>query len=440
MSRMNKCFEQLKKKIASHRAHIAIVGLGYVGLPLAVEFAKAGFRVTGIDLDSRKIKAISAARSYILDVPTRELAPLVRSKRLRATSDYQVLRQADAVIVCVPTPLNRAKDPDMSFILAVKDQLKKYIHRGMLVILESTTYPGTTDEVIRPELESASLKTGRDFFLCFSPERVDPSNPQFKTADITKVVGGTTRFCTDLGFLLYSQVIRRVHPVASTRAAEMTKLIENTFRIVNIGLVNELAIISNRLGIDVWEAIDAASTKPFGYMPFYPGPGIGGHCIGIDPLYLSWKARVHGGEAKFIDLASRTNGGMPEYVVKRVSQLLNERRKSLRASRILVLGVSYKKDVDDTRESPAFEILEELIKQGAEVRYYDPFVPSLDHNSMSLRSVALTKKEIRSADLILIITNHSKVDYKFMVTHAKLIFDTRNALKGFASRSKIVKL
>ncbi len=437
---MNGHFQRLKTKIEKHQAHLAIVGLGYVGLPLAVEFAKAGFTVTGIDLDKRKIKALSKRQSYILDVPTRELAPLIQKKRFQATSNYDVLKKVDAVIVCVPTPLNRAKDPDMSFILSVKDQLKKHIHPGMLVILESTTYPGTTDEVVRPELESSSRKVGRDFFLCFSPERIDPSNPNFKTPDITKVVGGTTPFCTELGTLLYSQVVRQVHSVTTTRVAEMTKLIENTFRIVNIGLVNELAIISNRLGIDVWEAIDAASTKPFGYMPFYPGPGIGGHCIGIDPIYLSWKARVHGGEAKFIDLASRTNGGLPEYVVKRALQILNSHRKSLRGSRVLVVGLAYKKDVDDTRESPAFEILEELHKQGASLQYHDPFVPNFSYNSMHLRSVPLTKSIVKGADLVLIVTNHSQIDYKFLVKEAKLIFDTRNALKGFPRQSKIIKL
>lgn len=437
---MSRAYEKLILKIENKKAHIAVVGLGYVGLPLAVEFAKAGFTVSGIELNKERIKALKSGKSYILDVPTREIKPLIQNRCLRPTSSYEILKKVDAVIVCVPTPLNRTRDPDMSYIFSVSKKIKQYIHREMLIILESTTYPGTTDEVIRPELESNNFEVGKDFFLCFSPERIDPANPKYKASEIAKVVGGTTSQCTKLGALLYSQIIDEVHPVSTTRVAEMTKLIENTFRIVNIGLVNELAIISHRLGVDVWEAIRAASTKPFGFMPFYPGPGIGGHCIGVDPIYLSWKARVHGAETRFIDLASRTSGGMPEYCVKRVSQTLNDHRKSLRGSQILILGVSYKKNVDDMRESPALEIIEHLTKQGASVKYHDPYVPKLSFNGFKLKSVPLTSSAIRKSDLILILTDHSTVDYEKVVKHSRLIFDTRNALSDFRKRSKIVKL
>lgn len=438
---MTRCFQQLKKKIVSRKSHIALVGLGYVGLPIAVEFAKAGFPVTGIDVDPAKVKALRAGRSYILDIPSRELALLVRKRKLTATSDYKILRKVDVVIICVPTPLNRDKGPDMTYIEAVRDELKKHTHSGMLVILESTTYAGTTEEVLRPALERHDFKAGQDFFLCFSPERIDPANRQFKTADIPKVVGGTTPRCTDLGALLYSQVIRRVHRVSSTQVAEMAKLIENTFRIVNIALANELAIISKKLKIDIWEAIDAASTKPFGFMPFYPGPGIGGHCIGIDPLYLKWQARRYGKtEARFIGLASETNAGMPEYVVEQLSDILNGKKRSLRGSQILVIGVSYKKDVEDMRESPALEVIEKLNKKGVMVQYHDPHVPHFKYKNLSLRSVPLSKSAVKRADLVLIVTNHSQIDYKFLVKESKLIFDTRNALKGFPRQSKIIKL
>jgi len=437
---MNPAGSRLKKKILDHEARIAVIGLGYVGLPLAVEFARAGFRVLGIDRDERKVATLQKGKSYILDVSSKETAAAVKAGRLKASLGYDALKQADIAIVCVPTPLNRTKDPDMSYINAAKDELKKRLRRGMLIVLESTTYPGTTDEVIRPALEEGGLRAGEDFFLCFSPERIDPANPEFRAADIPKVVGGTTPLCTELGGLLYSRIIREVHRVSSTRVAEMAKLIENTFRIVNIGLVNELAVVSQRLGIDIWEAIEAASTKPFGYMPFYPGPGIGGHCIGVDPVYLSWKAKVHGGETHFIDLASRINSEMPQNVVGRVSEILNRAGRPLKLSRILILGVSYKKDVDDLRESPALEIIELLRDHGARVSYHDPFVPRLALDAHALRSVPLTRAAVRRSDLVLIVTNHSSVDYEFLFREARLIFDTRNAMKEFTPSPKVVKL
>ena len=433
---MTKRFTGLKRKIINQRAKIAIIGLGYVGLPLAVEFAEAGFKVVGLELSEEKVKKLRAGKSYISDVPSVQVKSLIRAKRLVPSTCYSALDDSDIVIVCVPTPLNRTKDPDMSYILSALEKSKPHIKPGVLMVLESTTYPGTTDEVIRPVLERKNFKVGKDFFLCFSPERIDPANRQFKTSDIPKVVGGTTSNCTKL----YSQIIDEVHPVSSTQVAEMAKLIENTFRIVNIGLVNELAIISHRLGVDVWEAIHAASTKPFGYMPFFPGPGIGGHCIGIDPVYLSWKARIHGAETRFIDLASRTNAGMPEYVVKRITQALNDTGQSLRKSNILILGISYKRDVDDMRESPALEIISHLKEGGARVEYHDPFVNKLEYNGYKMRSVALSAAQIRKSDLILILTDHTDVDYEKVVENASLIFDTRNALKIFKRRSKIVRL
>ncbi|MDD5085338.1 MAG: nucleotide sugar dehydrogenase [Candidatus Omnitrophica bacterium] len=435
-------YEGLKRKILSKKAMVSIVGQGYVGLPLACEFARAGFKTAGIDLSSRKVEMINRGRSPVLDVKDEEIAELVlKKKRLHASTGYDSLRDSDVIIICVPTPLNKARDPDISFIVSATKEVAKRIRRGQLVVLESTTYPGTTEELILPELSRKSFKAGRDFFLCFSPERIDPGNRKYRVANIPKVVGGVTKNCTELGCLFYGAIIEEVIPVSSTRVAEMSKLLENTFRIVNIGLINELAIVASRLGVNIWEAVRAAATKPFGYMPFYPGPGIGGHCIGVDPLYLSWKARVLGAEIRFIELANRMNVEMPSYVVERSTYALNSVGKSINGAKVLVLGVAYKRDVDDIRESPALEIISGLKKLGAHVYYHDPHVPELRINGTGLHSVALSPSHLRGYDLVLIVTDHSSVDYKVVFRSSRLILDTRNALGDIkGSRKKIVTL
>ncbi len=438
---MGKQHSVLLQKIKSKKAKIAVIGLGYVGLPLACEFAKNGFTVTGVDLDGSRIRTLQEGKSYIADVPGEEIAKLVKAGRLKGVSDYQVIGDTvDVVIICVPTPLNRFKDPDMSFIVSAADQIEKRLHQGELVILESTTYPGTTEEVILPQLEKSGLKVGEDFFLCFSPERIDPGNEKYKTSNIPKVVGGVTPACTELAAALYSNITTEVVPVSSSRTAEMTKLLENTFRIVNIGLVNELARAAENLKVNIWEAIDAAKTKPFGFMAFYPGPGIGGHCIGVDPIYLSWKARVHGTDLHFIELARRMNAEMPKYVVSKAVYALNQHLgKAISRSKVMLLGLSYKKDVSDTRESPALDILEELKHLGAEISYHDPFVPQMKYESLSLKSLPLTAETLKKQDLIIITTNHSAFNYSMIVKNSKLIFDTRNVLKKF-NESNIVRL
>ncbi len=431
----------LKKKIKTRKAHIAIIGLGYVGLPLACEFAKKGFRVTGLDIDSKRVLSIQRGRSYIGDIPSKELAALVKKGKLAASSDYESLSdQVDVVIICVPTPLNRVKDPDISYIVDAAAEIQKRLHSAELVILESTTYPGTTDEVILPALEKSGLSVGKDFFLCFSPERIDPGNPLFKTHNIPKVVGGITPVCTELAGLLYGQITTQVVAVSSSRTAEMTKLLENTFRIVNIGLINELARAAESLQVNIWEAVDAAKTKPFGYMPFYPGPGIGGHCIGVDPIYLSWKARVHGTDLHFIELARRVNAEMPRYVVSKAVYALNRYLgKAISRSRVMLLGLAYKKDVSDTRESPALDILEELSQLGAKVSYHDPYVPRLQNQTLSLESTPLTAQNLKKQDLVILTTNHSKFDYKLIARTSRLIFDTRNVFKH-VKQPNIVRL
>lgn len=435
-------YKILKRKILSRKAVVSVIGQGYVGLPLACEFARAGFKTTGIDLSSRKVDMINRGRSPVLDIGDEMIAELVlKRKRLHATTGYESLKDSDVIIICVPTPLNKARDPDISFIVSATREVAKRIHKGQLVVLESTTYPGTTEELILPELSGKSFKAGRDFFLCFSPERIDPGNRKYRVANIPKIVGGTTRNCTELGCLFYGAVIEKVVPVSSTRVAEMSKLLENTFRIVNIGLINELAIVANRLGVNIWEAVRAAATKPFGYMPFYPGPGIGGHCIGVDPLYLSWKARVLGAEIRFIELANRMNVEMPAYVVERSTYALNSVGKSINGAKVLVLGVAYKRDVDDVRESPALEIINGLRKLGAHVQYHDPHVPELRIDGTGLRSVVFSPSHLRGYDLVLIVTDHSSVDYNMVLRSSRLILDTRNVLgdvKG--SRKKIVTL
>jgi UDP-N-acetyl-D-glucosamine dehydrogenase len=420
---------KLKEKIDSRQARIGVIGLGYVGLPLAVEFAKAGFNVTGFDVDESKVAEINAGRSYILDVKSAEVEENVRAGRLRATADMSKLAEMDAVDICVPTPLRKTKDPDMSYVQSAAAEIAKYMHPGMLIVLESTTYPGTTAEVLQPMFEAKGLKVGEDFYLAFSPERVDPANERFTTRNTPKVVGGTTPACSEVAAALYSAAVDTVVPVSSTQVAEMVKLLENTFRAVNIGLVNEIALMSYRMNIDVWEVIDAARTKPFGFMPFYPGPGLGGHCIPIDPFYLSWKAKQSGFECRFIELAGHVNHAMPGYVVDRIGEALNTRRKAINGSRIHLFGVAYKKDVSDMRESPALDILELLHRRGAQLSYTDPYVPELHHGDLCLKSIAEADVD-PAVDCVVIATDHKVFDYASMPKRFQLIMDTRNALKG----------
>jgi UDP-N-acetyl-D-glucosamine dehydrogenase len=420
-----------------------VVGLGYVGLPLAVELAHAGFDVIGIDVLDHKVKMINRGESYIQDIPTSVLKPLVKAGKIRATTDFAAVRDVDTVNICVPTPLRKTKDPDMSYIVASCEEIARHFHPGLLLILESTTYPGTTDELMLPMFESSGLKVGKDFFLCFSPERVDPGNPKFQTKNIPKVVGGITPTCTELGATFYRQALDTVVPVGSTRVAEMVKLLENTFRMINIGLVNELAVMCDRMEINVWEVIEAAATKPFGFMPFYPGPGLGGHCIPIDPFYLSWKTKQSGIEARFIELAGYVNGQMPHYVVDKVQTALNHSKKALKGSKVLVMGVAYKRDIDDVRESPALDIIHLLEKKGAKVSYADPYVPSIrpdpEHGLLFNMNSVDPKRAAKTADCVVIVTDHRDFDYKALVKDAKVIVDTRNALKGVRS-NKIFRL
>lgn len=430
--------EHLTEKIRARTAKVGVIGLGYVGLPLAVEFANAGFSVTGIDVQSSKVNELNAGRSYIHDVPGDVVQKHADSGRLRATADFSVIAELDTVNLAVPTPLRKTKDPDMSYIVAAAEQVAKYVHSGLLVILESTTYPGTTEELLLPMLERSGLKAGEDFFLCFSPERVDPGNAQYQTRNIPKVVGGITPACTEMGALFYSQALDRVVPVSSTSVAEMVKLLENTFRMINIGLVNEMAMMCDRMGINVWEVIDAAATKPFGFMPFYPGPGLGGHCIPIDPFYLSWKTKQAGIEARFIELAGYINGQMPRVVVDKIQMALNAHAKPLMGSHIHIAGVAYKRDIDDLRESPALDIILLLEQRGARVTYTDPYIPSLRLNGHGLASGPL-EENAAVADCVVIVTDHRTLDYKSLVDKAKLIVDTRNALRSHKS-PKIVRL
>lgn len=420
---------ELLKKIEGKQAKLGVIGLGYVGLPLAVEFARAGFTVVGYDVDARRVGELMAGKSYIPDVPSDHLAEVVKNGRFVATTDPKRLAEADIIDICVPTPLRKTKDPDMTYVVQAVEATANVIRKGQLVILESTTYPGTTVEVVQPTLAAKGLKPGVDFYLAFSPERVDPGNPQFQTKNIPKVVGGINEDSTRAAVAFYGQVMDHVVPVSSPSVAEMVKLLENTFRAVNIGLVNELALMCHRMGLDVWEVIDAAKTKPFGFMPFYPGPGLGGHCIPIDPHYLSWKARQYNFEARFIELAGVINSGMPEFVVHRVIDALNSKKKALNGSRVHVIGVAYKRDVNDLRESPALEVLELLDKGGATVSYTDPYFPSFKHGHLDLVSID-EKKMHEHADIGVIVTDHTSFDYKAMVKNFSLLVDTRNALKG----------
>jgi len=428
--------QKLETKIRNRTARVGIVGLGYVGLPLAVEFAKVGFEVTGIDLNEIKVAKVNSGESYIGDIPGSALKPLVESGKISATCDFGVISELDTVNICVPTPLRKTKDPDMSYIVSACQEIAKYFHRGMLVILESTTYPGTTDEIVLPMLETEDLRVGRDFFLCFSPERVDPGNPVYQTVNIPKVVGGSTPACTEVGALFYSQALEKVVPVSSTQVAEMVKLLENTFRMINIGLVNEIAMMCGRMDINVWEVIEAASSKPFGFMPFYPGPGLGGHCIPVDPFYLSWKTKQAGIEARFIELAGYINGQMPMFVVEKVQNALNDHGKPVRGTHIHILGVAYKRDIDDVRESPALDIIQLLDRKGAKLTYSDPHVPRIRLDGIERCS---DDTAVAKADCVVIVTDHSGFDYPGLVQNAPLIVDTRNALKGITSE-KIVRL
>ncbi len=430
--------EALKQKIKSRTARVGIVGLGYVGLPLAVEFANAGFSVTGIDVLKPKVDGLNRGESHVQDVPSAEIAKFVGEKKFRATTDFSVVRELDTINICVPTPLRKTKDPDMSFIVSAVEEIAKHFHPGLLIILESTTYPGTTDELLLPTFEKLGYKVGEDFFLCFSPERVDPGNPTYQTHNTPKVVGGVTPACTQMGEMFFSQALEKVVPVASTRVAEMVKLLENTFRMINIGLVNEMALMCDGMGINVWEVIDAAATKPFGFMPFYPGPGLGGHCIPIDPFYLSWKTKQSGIEARFIELAGYINGNMPHFVVDKVQSALNNHSKPVKGSHVHVAGVAYKRNIDDMRESPALDVILLLQKRGAKITYSDPYVPQLRLDGISLKSEPLTATAAK-ADCVVIVTDHTDFDYQSLLDSSKLIVDTRNAMKKFDSE-KIVRL
>jgi UDP-N-acetyl-D-glucosamine dehydrogenase len=429
----------LIEKIRSREARLSVIGLGYVGLPLLVEFAKAGFKVVGVDVDAEKVGKVGAGESYIKDVPSSDLREALEVGNLSATTDFGVLAGVDTVNICVPTPLRKTRDPDISYIVSAVEKIQDHLHEQMLIILESTTYPGTTEEVILPMLESDSFKVGEQFYLGFSPERVDPGNPRFGTHNIPKVVGGVTAACTEVASTLYSSTLSTIVPVSSARVAETVKLLENTFRSVNIGLVNEVALMCNKMDIDVWEVIDAAATKPFGFMPFYPGPGLGGHCIPIDPFYLSWKAKLSGFEARFIELAGQINGSMPEYVLQKISDALNQSKKSVNGSKVLILGVSYKADIDDIRESPALDIIQLLQRRGATVVYHDPMVPA-DHGELSgIDAIDLTPDAIAACDCAAIITGHKGIDFDLVLEHIPVLVDTRNVFKG-RDLDKVVKL
>lgn len=423
----------LRDKLQDGTARLAVIGLGYVGLPLAVEYALSGFHVVGIDVDASKVERLNRGESYVGDVPSGTLAPLVEKGLFEATTDFSVLRSCDSVNICVPTPLSKTRDPDISYIDAAVARIAENLHPGMLVILESTTYPGTTEEVILPRLQKGGLKVGEDFFLAFSPERVDPGNPKYGTKNIPKVVGGVTPRCTEVAAALYRAALSEVVEVSTARVAETVKLLENTFRSVNIGLVNEMAQLCRKLGIDVWEVIDAAATKPFGFMPFYPGPGLGGHCIPIDPFYLSWKAKESGFEARFIELAGQINSSMPYHVVGKIVDCLNDSGKPVRGSRILVLGVAYKENIDDVRESPALDVMRLLREKGADLSYSDPHVPRLAEGGLAMESVELTPERLREFDCIVVTTAHDGFDYKTVVDAGVPIVDTRNALKEFSA-------
>lgn len=438
MGGSDKCGD-LVARIASGEARAGVVGLGYVGLPLAVEFAESGLVTTGIDVDAGKVEQINAGRSYVLDVPSERVAALVDAGCLAATTDFSVVAELDTINVCVPTPLRKTREPDLSFVVDALGRIAEHMHAGQLLILESTTYPGTTEELVVPTLREAGFESGRDVEVAFSPERTDPGNVEFTTRNIPKVVGGMTERANEAASALYGRCIDRVVPVSSPRVAELVKLLENTFRNVNIALVNELAMMCGQLDIDVWEVIDAAATKPFGFMPFYPGPGLGGHCIPIDPQYLTWKARAEGFEARFIELASQINAQKPAYIVERIADALNEREIALKSSTVLALGVAYKRDVDDVRESPALDVMELLAEKGSDVRFTDPMVATVRVGERELAAVELSEDALKEADATILLTDHSAFDYGWIAETARLIIDTRNAFKGVAG-SNIIRV
>jgi UDP-N-acetyl-D-glucosamine dehydrogenase len=429
----------LMSKIESKNARVAIIGMGYVGLPLAAAIAGVGFAVTGIDVDREKAANINRGKSYIPDVPSESISALVEKGLFSATPDFDVLAKADIISICVPTPLSEMHEPDISYVRSAAKEVGKRLQPGQLVILESTTYPGTTEEIVLPMLEKSKLKVGEDFYLAFSPERVDPGNERYGISNTPKVVGGVTPACTEHARSFYSQFVEQVVTVTSTRAAEMTKLLENIFRCVNIALVNELMLLCDRMNINIWEVIDAASSKPFGFMPFFPGPGLGGHCIPIDPFYLSWKARQFDFHTEFIELAGKTNENIPYYVVNKTAESLNEHEKSIKGSKILVLGLAYKKDIGDTRESPALKIIALLEKLGARISYHDPYVLSQSIGASTHKSIDLNKETVAKSDCVLLITDHTAIDYSMVVDNSKLIVDTRNKLKDFTG-SHIVRI
>jgi UDP-N-acetyl-D-glucosamine dehydrogenase len=432
--------QDLLRRIETKTATVGVIGLGYVGLPLALEFARAGFKVIGFDVDAARVAAVNAGRSYVGDVADAELLPLVAAGKLRAAKPGDDLGTCDAISICVPTPLRKSKDPDISYIVSATREVSQRIRPGQLVVLESTTYPGTTTEVVLPELARRGGKPGVDFFLAFSPERVDPGNPVYKTRNTPKVIGGVTEACRRLTVALYSSAVDTIVPVSSPAAAEMVKLLENTFRSVNIGLVNEMAIMCRKLGCDVWEVIEAAATKPFGFMPFFPGPGLGGHCIPIDPLYLSWKLKTLNYNARFIELAGEVNSHMPDHVVELAGDALNWARRSVNGSRVLILGMAYKRNVSDYRESPALDIMELLKKRGAEVSYSDPHVPEIRIEGVTIGSVPCDPRHLAAADLVIVVTDHSAFDAQVIADSAKLVLDTRNLLKGTSGTARVVRL
>jgi UDP-N-acetyl-D-glucosamine dehydrogenase len=430
---------ELVGRIAARDARIGVIGLGYVGLPLALEFARRGFRVTGVDLNRAKIESLQQGESYIEDVPSADVSAAVKSGSFTATTDFAELSRCDVINVCVPTPLTRSKDPDVSHMASAMEEIRKRLRSGQLIVLGSTTYPGTTHELFVPLLESTGLRVGHDFALAFAPERIDPANRQFSVREVPKVVGGETPLCCELACCVFETIFERVVPVSSTQSAEMVKLLENTFRAINIGLVNEVAMMCHRLGLDVWEVIEAAATKPYGYMKFLPGPGLGGHCIPVDPTYLSWKMKSLNFPARFIDLATEINGQMPDHVAERVGDLLNEDRIAVNGSRILILGAAYKGNVSDVRESPALDVMKLLRAKGAEIAYHDPHVPELELDGVVIKSLDLTDELVASQDLVVIVTDHAAVDTARVVARAQRVFDTRNATKGIRDGSEKVR-
>ena len=433
--------EDLRGKIDAREARIGVIGLGYVGLPLAVELGNAGFSVTGFEVDATKIRAISEGRSYIGDVESSKVAKLLEEGRLEATDDFDKLADVDIINICVPTPLRKTRDPDVSFIASAVKEIRKHLHEGQLIILGSTTYPGTTHEFVIPLLADAGLEIGKDYSLAFAPERIDPANAKFKVTDVPKVIGGETALCTELACQVFGSVFKTIVPVTSTQAAEMVKLLENTFRAINIGLANEIALMCEKLHLDVWEVIDAAATKPYGFMKFTPGPGLGGHCIPVDPAYLSWKMKSLNFPARFIELATEVNGGMPDHVVDRIAHMLNEDRLAVNGSQILILGIAYKSSVDDMRESPALDVIAGLRERGAKIRYHDPYVAECEIAGEPMKSVDLTDDVLRTSDLVVVLTDHPGVDYERVVRVGPRVFDTRNATKDVrVDREKITKL